>query len=183
MLRPSGYAGRSRASRVPTLSFHHRETISPPWTEVPSLSLGEGEAREHLLVAEDGVPLRRLDLCRDGSETWFKVEAVAWDDLIVVGFAARVYLLRGATVACWFRLSDYFCGLHPGDGWLLIASGTNVTRMDQAGQVMWRSARLAIDGVIIERVASGVVEGQGEWDPPGGWKAFRIRLADGKVAS
>ena len=46
------------ATRNPAnANFHHCEKIGPSWTKVPSLSLGE--AREHLLVTEDVVPLRR----------------------------------------------------------------------------------------------------------------------------
>jgi hypothetical protein len=62
------------------------------------------------------------------------------------------------------RLPAYFCGFHPGDDWLLIASGTNITSVDQTFDVTWRSAPLGIDGVMIERVAAGVISGQGEWE-------------------
>src|SRR5262249_2059555 len=137
---------------MPILTFQSTSAISPPWTNLPSLALGAGEVRDYLLITEDGSSSRVLRLCRDGAETWFKVEAIAWEDQIVVGFGARVYFVgRDAKARC-IRLSDYFCGFHGGDGFLLIASGTTITSIDRAGEVNWKSAPLGIDGVIIERV-------------------------------
>lgn len=45
---------------------------------------------------------------------------------------------------------------------------------------MWRSDALGIDGVIVDRISADEIEGQGEWDPPGGWKPFRVSAHSGK---
>lgn len=41
--------------------------------------------------------------------------------------------------------------------------------------------QLGIDGVVVSivDVEKSLVHGQGEWDPPGGWKPFTVRLGDG----
>jgi len=45
--------------------------------------------------------------------------------------------------------------------------------------IVWKSARCAIDGVIIHSIEGNVISGSGEWDPPGGWKPFSLQLSDG----
>src|ERR1700732_5349192 len=103
------------------ITFYHVRAIASPWTDVPSTALGAGDVREYLLVAEDGVPTHRLDLCRDGPEAWIKTTAIEWEGALVVGFGERVYLVQpsGAVPRC-LRLQAYFCDVHAGDGWLLI---------------------------------------------------------------
>jgi hypothetical protein len=47
---------------------------------------------------------------------------------------------------------------------------------------LWKSDVLAIEGVIVQDVGPVVIRGEGEWDPPGGWKPFAIAVVDGKAA-
>jgi hypothetical protein len=42
---------------------------------------------------------------------------------------------------------------------------------------------MGVDGVIARNVAGGVIEGEGEWDPPGGWEPFRILLSSGTAVA
>jgi hypothetical protein len=48
---------------------------------------------------------------------------------------------------------------------------------------MWESERLGIDGVVVHAVEGDVIEGDGEWDPPGGWQPFELSLASGERVS
>ena len=156
------------------------EAIESPWTGMTPVRLGNGDVRKHLLVEQDGVPAHRFDLCRDGSETWHRTEAIWWNDCTVVGFAERVYFVPpGETSSLCIRLQEYFGSFHPGSDWLLIASRSGILRADRHGRVLWRSAGLGIDGVLIREVANGAILGDGEWDPPGGWIPFSISLVDG----
>ena len=156
------------------------EAIEPPWTELPPVRLGSGAVCEHLLVEEAGMPAYRLELCREGYETWHRTEAIWWDHCIVVGFAERVYFVRpGEMRGLCLPLPDYFGSLHPNEDWLLIASATAILRVDRHGSVLWRSEGLGVDGVVIREIANGVVLGDGEWDPPDGWIPFAISLSDG----
>lgn len=167
-----------------TMVFSVVETIAPPWAEMAPVRLGSGDVHAHLLVERDGVPTHRLDLCRDGFETWHRIEAIWWSDRIVVGFGQRVYFVEpGEAESPCIRLQEYFGSFHPGDDWLLIASASDIFRADRQGRVAWRSAGLGIDGVLIRDVANGVILGDGEWDPPGGWVPFAISLADGSRVS
>lgn len=40
-------------------------------------------------------------------------------------------------------------------------------------------ADLGIDGVLVTVIDNGVVGGEAELDPPGGWKPFRVDLETG----
>jgi hypothetical protein len=77
------------------------------------------------------------------------------------------------------NLDEYFCGFTTGEEWLLVATGGHVLRLDRQGNIVWRSELLAIDGVVIEKVSDGKVFGEGEWNPPRGWRQFSINLSDG----
>src|SRR5262249_397476 len=57
----------------------------------------------------------------------------------------------------------------------LIASASELLRFDDAGELLWRSTGLGIDGVVVHRVQDGKIFGEGEWDPPGGWKPFQLQ--------
>lgn len=39
---------------------------------------------------------------------------------------------------------------------------------------------LGLEGVIVNSVEDGIVRGEGEWDPPGGWRPFSLRLDTGQ---
>lgn len=64
---------------------------------------------------------------------------------------------------------------------VLVASASELLRFDGAGQLLWRRSGLGIDGVVIHRVQDGEIFGDAEWDPPGGWKSFRLRLDSGEI--
>lgn len=44
----------------------------------------------------------------------------------------------------------------------------------------WENRGLGIDGVLVHEISGDVIAGEGEWDPPGGWKPFRVRLNTGQ---
>jgi hypothetical protein len=145
--------------------------------------------REHLLVERKPAPSLRFDLCsiinREGfvtPEAWATREAIWWNEKLVVGFAERVYIvgLPSLSVSC-INLAEYFRKLYPSDEWLLVASGSDVIRIDLSGRMMWRSQNLAIDGIRILSVSNGIISGEGDDDPPDGWRPFRLSLTDGSA--
>ncbi len=109
-------------------------------------------------------------------------EAIVWSDFVVIGFGGRVHFASLATLeVTTVALSGHFGHLYPLPEHLLVADAEYLRCFDKAGAMLWRSAELGIDGVIVDRVADGIIEGQGECDPPGGWRAFRILLSSGAV--
>ena len=79
-------------------------------------------------------------------------------------------------------LETYFGYMHADDV-LLIASGERVVRVNTDGTIAWISDRIGIDGVTISSADSERVVGDGEWDPPGGWKPYCLRTSDENLVS
>jgi len=74
----------------------------------------------------------------------------------------------------------YFGSFKIADTDLLIATASQILCFGPNGEMKWASAQLGIDGVLIEDLKNGVISGTGEWDPPGGWKPFRISIETGQ---
>lgn len=62
---------------------------------------------------------------------------------------------------------------------VLVATYTHVLLIDIQAGILWKSSRCAIDGVVISSIENDMVLGQGEWDPPGGWRPFKLSLNTG----
>jgi RimJ/RimL family protein N-acetyltransferase len=157
-------------------------TVEPPWVDVPNVALATGDVHAHLLVERSGVPYRRFELRGVGRwEAWVQSDAIAWKGLLVIGFAQRAYVLSEAGgPPRQIDLESYFSGFYAGPEWLLIVSGSDVVRLDERGDVGWRSEPIGIDGIIVESVADGTIAGQYAYDPPDGWSPFALALDDGR---
>jgi hypothetical protein len=132
-------------------------------------------------VEEDGRPVLRLDLPFYPDECYAFEEAVIWGGLLAVGRGHRVHLAALASREVRsIDLGSYFGSFHPLDGCLLAASAERVFRVGADGAVAWASGEVGLDGLVVVRVEDGVIEGEGEWDPPGGWRPFRLSLESGE---
>ena len=71
---------------------------------------------------------------------------------------------------------------------VLATSASEVLAFDRTGDLIWKQSDLGIDGVVLQRANTGWIEGEGEWDPPGGWRPFslssktQLLLRSGSVA-
>lgn len=117
--------------------------------------------------------------CNDGEAHAFS-DATVWGEWLAVGWAERLYLvaLDGAVVI-EHRLGSYFGYLYPTPGVLFVASAERVYRFSPEGTLAWRSEPVGLDGVIVHDIGSNTLEGSGEWDPPGGWRSFRLCATTG----
>jgi len=162
-----------------------RETLEAPWTGVASLRVGEpsqmtGAPSAYVIVEREGEPLLRVDLYDRGGASKPFQEVAAWAELIVIGFAGHVHLvgpMRGTVKT--LPLSGYFGHIYTTEEKLLIADAEQIHCFDQSGAVLWRSETVGIDGVVVHNVEDGIIAGEGEWDPPGGWRPFRLLLSSG----
>ena len=46
-------------------------------------------------------------------------------------------------------------------------------------RLAWTSDIVRIDGVVVEGIIGDLIEGEGEWDPPGDWRRFFVDLQSG----
>jgi hypothetical protein len=51
--------------------------------------------------------------------------------------------------------------------------------MDPDRSIRWQSDVLGIDGVVVDVSGPDIIRGEGEWDPPRGWKPFELHAATG----
>jgi len=49
-------------------------------------------------------------------------------------------------------------------------------RLSSDGKVPWSAPDLGLDGVVVTSAQNRTIQGDGELDPPGGWKPFALRL-------
>ena len=135
------------------------------------------------LLTLDGTPTLCVRLRRTSGESYTFRDAQYWRGLLVVGWGDAFYVidLESSSVTR-HDLGTYFGYIHADDA-LLIASAERVVRVSPDGTIAWTSERVGIDGITFSTVDADFVDGDGEWDPPGGWKPFRLRLTDGSVVS
>jgi hypothetical protein len=148
-------------------------------------ALGLGTADLFVTICDGELPLLRVDLYADSSsESAVFQDAIAWRDHVFVGFGHTVYVIDPkARLGFVVRLESDFAAFYSGEDYLLVASADALLRMTADGKVLWKTPNLGLDGVTINRVGNGYVDGQGEWDPPGGWRPFKLQLESGKLVA
>lgn len=160
-------------------------TIEAPWTEMDPIRVGHvptgcGTPGVYATIELDDEPYARIDAWPLYGGPF--VECIIWRAYVALGWGGSAHLIDPATRDV--RSIDfeiYFGHFHPLADKLLIASESDLTCLDAQRNVAWRSERLAIDGVIVDRVENAQVIGKGEWDPPGGWQSFRLSLNSGQA--
>ncbi len=165
-----------------------RESLDAPWLGMNPVIAGVrgrvvfGGPDAYVTFGSDEEPVLRVDVHDSEPACYAFQDAILWGGLAIVGFGRHVHLVWIATSASeTIELDGYFGHLYPLDAKrLLVADATSLHCFDAAGTRLWTRRDLAIDGVVVGRVAGEVIEGDGEWDPPGGWQPFRVQLADGK---
>jgi hypothetical protein len=142
---------------------------------------GLGTPDRFVTLEDEQGPRLRIDLYRSADEACCFEELQLWSRLIVLGCGERLWLIdperRNTTV---IPLGSYFGSLYPGDDYLLVASADRLIHVQPDSSLRWTSDPLGIDGIIVHQVTHGIIHGSGEWDPPGGWKPFRLSLDTGQ---
>jgi hypothetical protein len=166
-------------------SISLQSSIDDPWRMMKPIAVGPVPTGGptpggYVVVTRDGEPFARIDLYYGDGPGPF-MDVVPWRGFVVVGMDSAAHLVDPMTrevrsIACDF----YFGGLYPFDDRLLIASASELICLDPEGGQVWRRDNLGIDGVVVNDVSAGIVTGEGEWDPPGGWRPFRLSLATGE---
>ena len=164
------------------------DTIDSPWLDTEPVRIGAipaglGTPDKYILLIQDDRPVLRIDAYRSSQECFAFNDAIVWHGFLVVGWGDCAYLIgihSGSVIK--HKLGSYFGHLYPCSGYLLIASGERLWCIDHDGSLQWGSDMLGIDGVVVNGIADGIISGDGEWDPPGGWRPFSIHYESGKKA-
>jgi len=168
-----------------TLEVAIRTTIDGPWLGLDPIRIGSepsglGTPDAYATVQQDGLPYLRVDIyLHPGAFT----EAHVHGRSVLIGFGDHAFVVQcDSRSVTAFPLEGYFGAFCLSKPALLIASACRLWRITPAGDVIWKSDDVGIDGVIVEAVTDRWIDGQGEWDPPGGWRPFRVDVRTGKTA-
>lgn len=160
-------------------------THGAEWSGRTTLQLGPaslGTPWSYLLVEREGQPWLRL--CLELAESDYPAfeSCLHWRGALWVGFGNRAFRVGlEDLVVQEFPLEGYFGEFYPLEDSLLVSSASRLLHLDARGSILWTSPELGLDGVLVSDVADAVIEGQGEWDPPGGWRDFRLDLNQGHL--
>ena len=168
-----------------------------PWDDAPVLVV-TSEERARRLALERRVGVHMPDASRlrveistdDGGGPFEDVRCAG--DRVFIGLGAALFVVDPRRRrAESFRLDAYFGHMasprdlgppDPGAG-LLVTSATEVLRFRPSGELAWRARGLGVDGVVLHRIRDGVLHGDAEHDPPGGWRPFTLDFATGRRLS
>lgn len=161
------------------------EQIHEPWTDMEPIRIGHipfgfGTPDQYICLTQHGDPVLRVDAYPNLDEIHPCKDAIIWSGFLVVGWGHHTYLIDVESgLIIDLSLGAYYCDMDAGDEYLLVASGEHLFRIRHDGTIAWQSEPLGIDGVVVHEVQDGIVWGDGEWDPPGGWRPFRVYLDSG----
>ncbi len=196
LLAKRGATGGRRRNRSPTppLAPATPSAAEPSKTDVRTLDVGAPDAGraqpdEMIFIDRDGEPFLRVNLFYPPQDYHSRTGVEIWRDWLVVGFGARVALVSlSGDARRVLALSeteppdslDYFCQIEATAAHLFVTSGRRVFRLGEDGEMLWKSAEVGLDGVLVwSDDEAGIVHGSGEWDPPGGWRDFRLAIETG----
>lgn len=167
------------------ISAHIVHGVPEAWRDAPLAVIGRepsgGDALGHCSVCFT-TPTRRgrIVIHVDGDEYCFREDVLVVGSAIFVGAAERVAIVDADSLeAREVQLDSYFGYFTALPRGVLVASGRSLYRVELNGRVRWHCADLGIDGVLVTVIDNGVVGGEAELDPPGGWKPFRVDLETG----
>jgi len=111
------------------------------------------------------------------------------DSFVIVGSGEKVHFfcIEKESIKS-YSLGNYFGHMYPSHDIdsnniidkIFIASASKLYLFSQSGKLVWESDVLGIDGVIINDIKDDLILGSGEYDPPGGWEDFVVKVNDGK---
>jgi hypothetical protein len=163
-----------------------QSAIHQQWLELEPIRLGEVPktlctADRFVVVEDHDEPRMRIDIYSASEQCYAFEDVIIWARFVVIGFGEYihfVYLENGSAKTVY--LESYFGHLYATEKYLLVASAEKLFCFDADANVQWISNDLGIDGVIISHFEEGFIYGEGEWDPPGGWQPFRVKVDSGK---
>src|SRR5688500_3158568 len=127
--------------------------VDDPWRSMEPIRIGPIPLRQpepqYVTVRRDGAPFARIDVYANYQGPFSKV--IPWGRFVAIGLDDAAYLVDPETrqtraIAC----KDYFGDFDPRAGRLLITTASELICVGENGEVQWRCADLAIDGVIVD---------------------------------
>lgn len=140
-------------------------------------------------VAVDSAVVARVDILSSAGESGFR-SLRSIGSMIYIGFGRFLFVVDvHLSHVRRYSLSGYFGYLYDSRDLdqldshisILATSASEVLAFDLTGGLIWQQSDLGIDGVVLHRASSGRIDGEGEWDPPGGWRPFSLKSETGLI--
>ena len=169
-----------------SLTFEVKSAIREPWLPTKRLSLGQrrqgvGTPASYVCVSDADRPFLVIELSFKQDESYCFSETLEWAGHIAIGWGHCVYIIDpySAKECASISLDGYFGSFHATTDRLLVASASRVLCILTNLSIAWKSPEVGIDGVVISGIEGSLIAGKGEWDPPGGWKDFKLDIRTG----
>jgi hypothetical protein len=142
-----------------------------------------------VLIAHESTPVTRVDILASAGASCFQSIRFA-DGIVYIGFGQFVFVVavhsgevRRHQVSGYFGHLYDSCDLEnlDSDIAVLATSASEVLAFDHLGGLIWQQSPLGIDGVDLHEASGGRIRGEGEWDPPGGWRPFSLNSKSGAI--
>lgn len=171
-----------------------REAIEEPWLSTDGLTPGVAPPTlptpdAYLCIEKDGVAFLRCDLYTNSEEYHFNNECHIQNQNIIFGFGEKAYIvdLQNKQMRDIIDLGSYFMTIQAindpqpdsNSPSILIVSGDGIHCLDGQCELLWKRKDLGLDGVTLDRIDENRIFGQGDWDPPDGWRSFCLDLFSG----
>jgi hypothetical protein len=148
-----------------------------PYTQGRNIALWEAANADfdsNYVLIEKETETINLDIRHPYRVGPFK-ELLHFGDWIAIGLNDRLYLFNLLTEQFTLHLlSGYFGSMRITDGRLFVCSAADILSFDASGLLCWVSDQLGMDGVIISNIEYNRINGEGDWNPPGGWEPFSV---------
>jgi len=142
-----------------------------------------------IAITDDGGTRIRVDVHSSAGFACFR-DARCVEGIAYIGFGRHLFVVDTKTgMTASHRLDGYFGHMYhdgdlenfPSNFSVLVTSASEVLAFSRAGDLVWMQRDLGIDGVLLRSVNGRRLDGEGEWDPPGGWRRFSIAIDSGIV--
>lgn len=165
-----------------------------PWVECDRVIVARGENPELEVVASvsvgvDSGLVARVDILASAGQSCFR-SLRSIDSVVYIGFGQFVFVVDvHLGQVRRHPLHGYFGHLYDSGNLehlashisVLATSASEVLAFDRTGNLIWKQSDLGIDGVVLQRADTGRIDGEGEWDPPGGWRSFSLSSQTGLI--
>lgn len=105
------------------------------------------------------------------------------DHIAYIGFGHSLFVFNTRTgTLARHQLDGYFGHMYDGCDFenlptqlsVLVTSASEVLAFSRNGELVWMRPNLGIDGVLLRAVNEKQIDGEGEYDPPNGWRKFTV---------
>lgn len=130
----------------------------------------------------DGVPVEVYGMWHQFKSGPFK-QAIRFKNLLLIGLDEYFYAydIFKKELKIVSLLKFYFSEIYIFEDVFIVCDACNVYSYNQECELLWQADNLGIDGVVINELTDGILIGEGENDPPGGWIPFKIDFQTGKI--